>query len=169
MGGAHSVDQMSFEELIHTLAMFEQDREPSDVDRAIQRSTVERRLMTILSAGRAVDERRQAVRVPGHVPVRLLIEGAELKAEVRDLGEGGVGVRSRFAPPEGATLDIELRPKMVQALVHPPRAQAVVAWVRPAGEAGYDVGLSFIGHDEGHRRRMRRLVLELLRRLPPPT
>lgn len=168
MGAYHGVDEMSFEELIHTLAMFEQDREPSDVDRAIQRSAVERRLMVMLSAGRPVDERRTAVRVPGHVPVRLLFAGEELKAEVRDLGEGGVGVRSKFAPPEGATVDIELRPKKIQALVHPPRAQAVVAWVRPIPEHGYDIGLSFVGHDEGHQRRMRRLVLELLRRLPPP-
>jgi len=168
MAVGQGVEQMSFEELVHTLAMFEHEREPSDVDRAIQRSAVERRLLVLLSAGKAVDERRHAVRVPGHVPVRLLISGQELKAEVRDLGEGGVGVRSTFAPPEGALLDIELRPKKIEALAHPPRAQATVAWVRPV-DGGYDLGLSFVGHDDGHRRRIRRLVLELLRRLPPPT
>jgi PilZ domain len=162
------VEQMTFEELVHTLALFEHDREPSDVDRAIQRSAVERRLMGILSAGRKVDERRLAVRVPGDVAVRLLVAGEELRAVVRDLGEGGVGLRSNLAPPEGATVEIELVPKKVQALVHPARAQALVAWVRPMGDHGYDLGLSFIGHDDAHRRRMRRLVLELLRRLPPP-
>jgi hypothetical protein len=165
--GARTVDAMSFEELVHTLASFEQDREPSDVDRAIQRSAVERRLMVILSTGRPVDERRQKVRVPGDVEVRLIVGGEEVHAHVRDLGEGGVGLRSRFAPPDGAAVEIELVLKPSQALAHPPRAQARVAWVQAFGAEGYDLGLAFLGHDEGHRRRMRRLVLELLRRLPP--
>jgi hypothetical protein len=163
-----TVETMTFEELVHTLAGFEQEREPSDVDRAIQRHAVERRLLGILSAGNRAAERRVAVRVPGDVGVKLYVGGESVQATVRDLGEGGVGLRSVMAPPEGATVDIELIPKKISALIHPPRAQATVCWVRPMGDHGYDLGLSFIGHDESHRRRMRRMVVELLRRLPPP-
>lgn len=163
-----TVETMTFEELVHTLAMFEQDREPSDVDRAIQRNAVERRLLGLLSAGNRHAERRIAVRVPGDVGVKLYIGGENVHATVRDLGEGGVGLRSVMAPPEGATVDIELIPKKVSALIHPPRAQAMVCWVQPVSDHGYDLGLSFLGHDDSHRRRMRRMVVELLRRMPPP-
>ncbi len=163
-----AVEQMSFEELVHTLAMFEQEHEPSDVDRAIHRGAVERRLLGILSAGNRAAEQREAVRVPGDLGVRIYVGDEQIKAVVRDLGEGGVGIRSLLAPPVGATVDVELIPKKVSALNHPPRAQAVVAWVRAVSDHGYDLGLAFIGHDDSHRRRMRRLVVELLRRLPPP-
>jgi hypothetical protein len=163
-----TVEQMSFEELVQTLAMFEQEHEPSDVDRAIHRAAVERRLLAILSAGNAAAERRAAVRVPGDLAVRLVIGGEELRATVRDLSEGGLGIRSLLAPPQGATVDIELTPKRASSLLHPPRAQAQVSWVRPVSDHGYDLGLAFLGHDDAHRRRMRRLVVELLRRLPTP-
>jgi hypothetical protein len=163
-----AVEQMTFEELVQTLAMFEQDREPSDVDRAIHRTAVERRLLGILSAGSRAAEQREAVRVPGDLGVKLYVGDEQVKATVRDLGEGGVGIRCLLAPPIGATLDIELIPKRYTALNHPPRAQAIVAWVRAVSDHGYDLGLSFIGHDDAHRRRMRRLVVELLRRLPAP-
>jgi len=164
-----AVEQMSFEELVHTLAMFEQDREPSDVDRAIHRTAVERRLLGILSAGNRAAERRSIIRVPGELAVVLHMGGETIKGTIRDLSEGGVGIRSIMAPPVGATLVVELVPKRVSALSHPPHAQAIVAWVRPVEEHGYDLGLSFVGHDDGHRRRMRRLVVELLRRVAPPT
>jgi hypothetical protein len=164
----HAVEQMSFEELIHTLAMFEQDREPSDVDRAIHRTAVERRLLGILSEGNRAAERRTVIRVPGDLAVVLNMGGETIKGTIRDLGEGGIGVRTVMAPPVGASLDIELVPRRASALSHPPHAQAIVAWVRPV-DRGHDVGLSFVGHDDAHRRRMRRLVFELLRRVAPPT
>lgn len=161
-----AVEEMSFEELVQTFAAFEQDHEPSDVDRAIQRTAVERRLLSILSVGTPGAERRTAIRVPGELGVRLYVGEQQVKGIVRDVGEGGVGVRALFAPPEGAVLDVELIPKKVSALNHPPRAQAQVAWVRPVAGAGYDLGLAFVGHDDAHRRRVRRMVAELLRRMP---
>jgi hypothetical protein len=160
------VEAMTFEELVHTLAMFEQEHEPSDVDRAIHRGAVERRLLGILSAGNRAAERRTAIRVPGDLVVKLHLGAECVSGTVRDLGEGGVGIRTLMAPPEGATVEIELVPKKVSALMHPPRAQAQVSWVRPMGDHGYDLGLAFIGYDDAHRRRMRRMVVELLRRLP---
>jgi len=162
------VEEMSFEDLVQTLAAFEQEHEPSDVDRAIHRHAVERRLMALLGPGTRGSERRTSVRVPGDLAVLVHLGGDAARGTVRDLGEGGVGVRVRLAPPEGATVDVELVPKKVSALNHPPRAQALVAWVRPVSDAGYDVGLAFLGHDDAHRRRMRRLVVELLRRMPTP-
>jgi hypothetical protein len=163
-----TVEEMSFEDLVHTLAAFEQEHEPSDVDRAIRRSAIERRLLMLLGPGTHAAERRTALRVPGDLAVLLHLGGEQAHGTVRDLGEGGVGVRVMLAPPAGSTVDVELIPIRAFPLLHPPRAQALVAWVRPIADAGYDVGLAFLGHDETHRRRMRRMVVELLRRLPAP-
>jgi hypothetical protein len=163
-----AVETMTFAELVETLAAFEQENEPSDVDRAIHRGAVERRLMHLLGPGTRAAERRTAIRVPGDVGVMVHLGSDVVHGTVRDLGEGGVGVRVRMAPPEGSTVDVELIPKRASALIHPPRAQAMVAWVKPIADVGYDVGLAFLGHDDSHRRRMRRMVVEFLRRMPAP-
>jgi hypothetical protein len=161
------VDEMSFEELVETLAAFEQENEPSDVDSAIHRGAVERRLMAILSAGSRVDERRAYVRVPGDLSARIYRNDEAVTAKVRDLGEGGVRLTSAWAPAQGSIIDVELILKSKPAMLHPPRAQGQVAWVKAFGDE-YELGLAFLAHDDGHRRRMRRVVVELLRRMPPP-
>ncbi len=167
MAAMGAVDELTFEELVETLAAFEQENEPSDVDRAIHRGAVERRLMAILSAGNRDAERREFVRVPGELTARIYRNDEAVIARVRDLGEGGVRLTSAWAPAQGSVIEIELILKSKPAMLHPPRAQGQVAWVRPFGEE-YELGLAFHAHDDGHRRRMRRVVVELLRRLPPP-
>jgi hypothetical protein len=161
-----AVEEMSFEELVQTLSEFEQDREPSEVSRAMHRTAVERRLMALLGPGQKHDERRTSVRVPGDMPVQVRFGDDLTRGVVRDLSEGGIGVRLRLAPPDGATVEVELVPKKASALTHPAHAQALVVWVKPIAETGWDVGLAILGHDDAHRRHMRRLVLEILRRLP---
>jgi hypothetical protein len=163
-----AVEEMSFEELVQALAAYEQDREPSEVDRAIHRTALERRLLALLGPGHKHDERRRAIRVPGDLAVQLHLGDDVTRGVVRDLAEGGVGVRVKLAPPDGATVDVEIIPKKSSTPTHPARAQALVVWVKPIADAGWDVGLAILGHDEAHRRRMRRMVLEILRRMPTP-
>lgn len=159
------VEELEFEELVEILAAFEQENEPSDVDRAVQRAAVERRLMTLLSSGQRPDERRAHVRVPGDLRARIFRDQETVSATVRDLCEGGLRLTSSWGPPVGATLDIELGIKSIPG-VAPPRASVMVAWVTPAGDSAYDFGVRFLALDDAYRRRMRRVVVELLRRLP---
>src|SRR5205823_3401904 len=118
-----AVEELTFEELVETLAAFEQENEPSDVDRAIHRGAVERRLMAILSAGNRDAERRAFVRVPGDLTARIYRNDEAVLCKVRDLGEGGVRLTSAWAPAQGAVIDIELVLKSKPAMLHPPRAQ----------------------------------------------
>ena len=163
-----AIEDLEFEELVEIMAAFEQENEPSDVDRAMQRSAVERRLIALLSGGQRHAERRAHVRVPGELRARSYREQETISATVRDLCEGGLRLTSAWGPPVGATLDVELQIKSIPG-VAPPRAPVMVAWVTPLGDAAYDFGVSFLAHDDAHRRRMRRVVVELLRRIPLAT
>ena len=162
------VEDLGFEELVEIMAAFEQENEPSDVDRAMQRAAVERRLMALLSGGQRHAERRVHVRVPGELRARVYREDEAIHATVRDLCEGGLRLSSVWGPPVGATLEVELHVKSIPGVL-PPRAPVMVAWVTPLGDAAYDFGVRFLAHDDAHRRRMRRVVVELLRRIPLPT
>jgi len=51
---------------------------------------------------------------------------------------------------------------------HRGRATAAVSWKKQR-QQGIDVGLHFQAASETHRRSMRRLVLEILRRMPEPS
>lgn len=167
MGGG-GVEELGFEELVEILAAFEQEHEPSTVDRAMQRAAVERRLMALLSTGQPHAERRAHVRVPGELRASIHRDDEAIQATVRDLCEGGLRLTSAWGPPVGATLEVELRIKMIPGVM-PPRAPVIVAWVTALGDSAYEFGVRFFAHDDAHRRRMRRVVVELLRRVPVPT
>src|SRR5262249_34926069 len=100
------MEKMTFEEMVEFLAQFVQDREPSDVGLAMQRSQVERELMRTLGTPAPDVERRSFVRVPGHLPAVLHLGGESAKATVRDLGEGGVRVTTVLSPPLGAVVEV---------------------------------------------------------------
>jgi len=162
MGAA---SRMSFEELVELLAQYAQDREPSALELAVQRSVVERELMQRLGTAPASSERRASVRVPGHRAIRLHVGADLVRATLRDLGEGGVRVLSSLAPPIGATIDVELGvPDGDQP--HPARAEAAVMWLRQVEQHGFELGLRFTDDTDAHRRRMRRIILEMLRAIP---
>ena len=164
-----AIEDLEFEELVEIMAAFEQENEPSDVDRAMQRSAVERRLIALLSGGQQRHaERRAHVRVPGELRARIYREQETIQATVRDLCEGGLRLSSAWGPPVGATLEVELLIKSIPG-VAPPRAPVMVQWVTALGDAAYDFGVQFLAHDDAHRRRMRRVVVELLRRIPLAT
>jgi hypothetical protein len=158
--------EMSFGEMVEFLAELYQDREPSGVGLAMRRSQVERELMIQLGASPPTAERRQCVRVPGHLPVKLHVGGEEVGGTIYDLGEGGVRLRAVMSPPIGATVDLEMLPHPATRDLHPARAEAMVTWLRPVENHGFELGLRFTDDTESNRRRMRRVVIELLRALP---
>jgi len=158
--------EMSFEEMVEFLAELYQDREPSEVGLAMKRAAVERELMIKLGASPPTAERRACVRVPGHLPIKLHVGGEEVGGTVYDLGEGGVRVRAVMAPPIGANVDLEMLPHPATRELHPARAEVVVTWLHPLDNHGFELGLRFTDDTDAHRRRMRRVVIELLRAVP---
>ncbi len=159
-------EEMSFAELVHALSEIEHIEGEIDLERTMERRAMDRRLMMLLSKGTGGEERRGAVRVAIPLKVKLFTDGGEMAATLVDLGEGGVQVLASGALPTDALLEVELVAEPpAQADRFPPRARARVSWSRPQAD-GVGVGLQFVSQPEGHRRRMRRLVLEILRRMP---
>ena len=156
------VEELSFSELVQELAQFEHDSGPADLEKAIRRRSIDARLMRLLSTELPGDERRASVRVPGDLPVKLHVGDKTLDGTIVDLGEGGMRVHLAQDGIEGDAVDVELDSPDPQHA----RATAKVQW-KKAGESGVDVGLHFTTQAEPHRRRLRRLVLEILRRMPP--
>jgi hypothetical protein len=154
------VEELSFAELVQELAHYEHDAGPPDLEKAIRRRSIDARLMRLLCADAPVDERRASVRVPGEIAVKLYAGERALDGTILDLGEGGLRVRTGTPPPEGDAVDVELA-----VADQPPRASATVSWRRQLDDR-VELGLCFLSQHETHRRRMRRLVIELLRRLP---
>src|SRR5262245_54323814 len=121
------VEELSFAELVQELADYEHHAEPPDLERAIRRSAIDRRLMRLLCDDAPTDERRAVVRVPGDIAVRLYAGDRALDGTIVDLGEGGIGVSLGEAPPETQEVDVEV-------LHDPPepqsRARAKLMWQR---------------------------------------
>ena len=159
------VEELSFSELVQELAQYEHESGPPDLEKSIRRRSIDARLMRLLSSDAPVDERRASVRVPGDLPVKLHAGGKSLDGTIVDLGEGGIRVHLAGDGVDGEAIEVELgAPEGQQAA----RATAKVQWKKPR-EGGVDVGLHFVTQAEPHRRRLRRLVLEILRRMPAPS
>jgi hypothetical protein len=157
------VEELSFTELAQELAQFEQQSGPPDLEKSIRRRSIDARLMRLLSSDAPVDERRASIRVPGDLPVTLHVDGKTLPATIVDLGEGGIRVYVADGAVDGEALEVELGSPEPQHA----RAHAKVQW-RKARDPGVELGLHFVTQAEPHRRRLRRLILEILRKMPPP-
>ena len=157
------VEELSFSELVQELAQFEHDSGPPDLERSIRRRSIDARLMRLLSSEVPNDERRASVRVPGDLPVKLHMGDRTLDGTIVDLGEGGLRVHLAGEGLDGEAVEVELDSPDPQHA----RATAKVQW-KKSRDAGTDVGLHFVTQAEPHRRRLRRLVLEILRRMPAP-
>src|SRR5689334_8927398 len=151
--------------MVEFLAQHAQDREPSDVGLAMERTAIERELMLRLGTPPPSVERRACVRVPGRMPVKLHMGSSVSNATILDLGEGGMRVSATLAPPFGSLVDVEMMPAGPFD-PHPPRAECMVCWLKQIENRGFDLGLRFIEDTEAHRRRMRRMVVVLLRAIP---
>jgi PilZ domain len=155
------VEELSFSELVQELAQYEHESGPADLEKAIRRRSIDARLMRLLSTEVPGDERRASVRVPGELPVKLHVGDKTLDGTIVDLGEGGLRVHLAGDGVDGEAVEVELDSPDPQHA----RATAKVQWKKPR-DAGIDVGLHFVTQAEPHRRRLRRLVLEILRRMP---
>ncbi len=159
------VEELSFSELVQELVHFEHESGgPPDLEKSIRRRSIDARLMRLLSSDTPPDERRTSVRVPGDLPVTIHAGGKALAGVIVDLGEGGMRVFLRSGAVEGDSVDVELDGGDEKNA----RATARVQWKKQR-EDGVDLGLHFTVQPEPHRRRMRRLILEILRRMPPPS
>lgn len=156
------VEELSFSELVQELSRYEHDAGPPDLEKSIRRRSIDARLMRLLSADTPVDERRASVRVPGDLPVKIHIGDKEVPGTILDLGEGGMRVHLAVAAVDGDAVDVEL-----DGADRPPRATAKVSWKKPS-DKGVALGLHFEAQSTVHRQRLRRLVLEILRRMPAP-
>ena len=157
------VEELSFSELVQELSQFEHESGPPDLEKSIRRRSIDARLMRLLSGDAPNDERRGSVRVPGDLPVTLHVGDKALPGTLVDLGEGGIRVHLRAGELNGDAVDVELD----SPDPHHPRATAHVQW-KKAVDGGVDVGLHLVTQAESHRRRLRRLILEILRRMPEP-
>jgi hypothetical protein len=159
------IEELSFSELVQELSHYEREagQGPPDLERSIRRRSIDARLMRLLAAEPPADERRGSVRVPGDMPVKLIDGERTIDAAIVDLGEGGIRVHLKEGSLHAATVDVE-----VDTDGDHPRASAQVLWQKPR-EGGIDVGLHFQAQSDAHRRRMRRLVIEILRRMPTPS
>jgi PilZ domain-containing protein len=158
------VEELTFSELVQELSQYEHDSGPPDLEKAIRRRSIDARLMRLLSADTPADERRTSVRVPGELPVKIYVGEKMLAGTILDLAEGGMRVNLAHGPVDGDTVDVELEGGGDK----PSRATAKVTWKKP-GDKGLDIGLHFDSESVSHRQRLRRLVLEILRRMPAPS
>ncbi|MCB9557693.1 MAG: PilZ domain-containing protein [Deltaproteobacteria bacterium] len=109
-------------------------------------------------------ERRAHTRLPTSVSAEVLSRGKRLPATTRDLGEGGVGLRTRLPLAEGTTVlvnmfltlegieDIETKPLSVQAQV---------AWCAETDVRSFESGLRFLTLTEEQIRLLKDLIAQL--------
>jgi len=94
---------------------------------------------------------RQFIRHPLDVPIEIRADRGAPGAAVQtsDISQGGLAVRSLEAVAPGAL--IEVRIPYVQPAFE---ARARVAWCRPAGVGGHDLGVTFLDEADAFLARM---------------
>jgi hypothetical protein len=95
--------------------------------------------------------------------VKLFVGERALPGTLVDIGEGGIRVHLKEPAVDAEAVELEL-----DFPDHKGRATASVQWKKPR-EDGLDIGLHFQTQTDVHRRRMRRLILEILRQMPEPS
>jgi hypothetical protein len=155
----------SIVDLLDELLMMEMLRgqRPLEPEEALRWVELQRMLTRELCEPVAVDERRQYLRVPTPLTVRVLSPGANFEATVLDLGAGGMGLKAELLPFPGehVHLDSALSPS---GQLHPLDLPARVAWMRKAThELGPGFGISFEPSTREHNHRISELLLTLLR------
>lgn len=128
-------------------------------DDAARRVAIERRIMALVSGETPSEERRETLRLPCQLEVKLRSKEQSVKATVKDIGAGGVLVNAPGDWVAGTVVEMEVRGSSSDE--HGLRVRGEIAWTRPKDQA---VGVSFTHRpNDAHERRLRRFVLELLR------
>jgi Tfp pilus assembly protein PilZ len=159
------LDKLELPQLVEQLEDLEGRRTPVGwrPEDAVLRSALERRIMELIQTDAPGDERREHLRLPCSMDVKVRSKKRSVRAQARDIGVGGVFVETQpddFAV--GTVVEIEVRGNASDE--HGLRVRGTVSWVTEKTDEPPGVGVSF-AHDESerHERRLRRFVVELLR------
>ena len=156
----NQLDELNLDELVDALEDLEERRTPVgwSPDDAVLRSSIERRILALVSGRPAPLEQRKHVRVECDLPVTIRSKRHLVRSQARDIGVGGILVDDSSDFAEGTVVDLEIRGDSDE---HGLRVRGTVAWLEPDGRAG--VSFSDFG-GISNERRLRRFVLEALRR-----
>jgi len=156
------IEKLELPDLVDRLDDLEGRRTPIGwtPDDAAKRVAIERRIMALVGGEPPSDERREVLRLPCDLSVKLRSKEQSVKATVRDIGVGGVFVEASGDWIVGTVVELEVRGGGTDE--HGLRVRGEIAWQKPSGDEG--VGISFTYRtNDAHERRLRRFVLELLR------
>lgn len=134
---------------------------------AARRVQIERRLMELMVTELPKDERRKFVRLPCDLWVKLRAGDQEKPGMVVDVGAGGVFIETGLQRHTGDPIEVEIE-RRPGTMEHGLKVRGKVAWAaetRKTGRAG--LGVAFASSDEAGERRLRRFVIELLRKRLP--
>jgi c-di-GMP-binding flagellar brake protein YcgR len=125
----------------------------------VERGAVPRWHLAVLGPAEEL-QRREAVRARLAVPVTVVLNGADLEGEVRDLSEGGVRVSLEAfgdPPPSGTVVPLTVHLEDGEITAH---AEIVWHWNRGTR---WGVSLQFLDLPEKEQDRLRRRVFQAMR------
>lgn len=160
--GHAELDVMALPELVDMLDDLEERRTPIgwSPDDAVKRAAIERRIMQLVGREPPEDERRSTVRLPCELPVKLRSKEQAVRAEVRDIGAGGVFIVTEARFVVGTVVELEVRGSGTDE--HGLRVRGQIAWNADGDQHGVGVCFNQVP-SSAHERRIRRFVIELLR------
>jgi Tfp pilus assembly protein PilZ len=161
-----------FSQLVDELVELEQERtapgsEGLSGERAVQRSRIERRLMHLLCAEIAADERRGSIRVPTNLGVQVKLGAAAAAGKLTNVGVGGAFIESEVPAALGDEVAVTVE-RGRDSFEHTFVLRGRVAWLSANdGRRVAGFGVAFATATDAEERRLRRLVLDLLRAHSP--
>jgi len=156
------LDDMDMAALVERLDDLEGRRTPIGwtPEDAAERVAIERRIMELVGGKPPGEERRRSVRLPCEMKIKLRSKRKSIRADVGDIGAGGVFVETEVAFTVGTPVEVEVRSHGSDE--HGLRVRGEVAWRATSDRIG--VGISFRNRPTAaHERRLRRFIIELLR------
>ena len=135
-------------------------------DTKARRIAVERRLMHLLGADLAADERRGGVRVVTELIVKVRVGTTAAPGRLADLGAGGGFVETGLTATIGDNVELTLT-RAHGTLPQGFQLRGGVAWRAAAdGRRLAGLGIAFTIKNREDERRLRRFVLDVLREHP---
>ena len=130
---------------------------------AARRQQIELRLIRLVAADAPVDERRAFVRLPRNLPVQVRAGSGASPGVAADIGMGGIFIATLLRSRLGAPVEVAIARRPC-AMEHSLRLRGTVALTAERREGRAGLCVVFAAGDEPTERRVRRFVLELLRR-----